>query len=297
MEKQKLTIKLWLHYEDLKMDNFIGEIYLLKLFRFCNNINTKYTKPYTDYHINFNTQNTQEGIDLLTEILKILENQYIYLKNLGILWGFTIDFIQKYNILSSRIITFDQLKLMKNVCTLYKSHFSIQTNGYSIKEEDEDEFLSSNIDEKENNYWYEQILFYLKNDNDNDNNNIYTLIIKQWCNIYKNKYSNRLSWLVERNSSDNNSIILALSFEPSNDYLENKMIIKDMFYFVNSNKLFFQNYIDKTNFEVFHYKYDGGEIGYFTLKHLIDSDIDLLITKSNIPITQVYDTIDISQLF
>lgn len=151
-----------------------------------------------------------------------------------------------------------QKGILDKLLFLHKGFPSLSTNsssnGYSI--ETPNEYCN-----------YEQLIFTDVASNEEMNS-----IIALWKEKTKNKYSSTQQW---NKSIEKKKLILSLEIDNSMDYVNHCALFSDLIKFSNDLKNKFT-----VTFGVYHYAYDGGEIGSETLLELIENNLSLLLTKS-----------------
>ncbi len=150
-------------------------------------------------------------------------------------------------------------KVLDKILFLHKGFPSLSTNsssnGYYV--EKPDEYCN-----------YEQLIF-----SDVASNEEMNSIIALWEE--KNKNSSIQQW---NKNIEKKKLILSLAINNSINYIDYYVLFSDLIEFSNHLKNKFT-----VTFGVYHYAYDGGEIGSETLLELIKNDISLLLTKSLLP--------------
>ncbi|WP_338793562.1 hypothetical protein [Bernardetia sp. MNP-M8] len=235
--------------------NFIKKlIFVLEDKKFSINISRINSElPTINITLHFEGNNLAQKLELFLDKLILNYNQleeYGLSKEIGeidlILWNY-------YN---------DSILLKKSVLNkllfLQKGLPSLSTNSSAS---------SPYIEEADEYYNYDQLIFTDIDSNEKMNN-----IVTLWEEKSKNRYSSIQQW-----SKDIEKKKLILSIEIHDD-INYDVLFSDLIKFSNYLKNKFT-----ITFGVYHYSYDGGEIGSEILLELIKNNISFLLTKSLFP--------------
>ncbi|WP_338760761.1 hypothetical protein WAF17_14195 [Bernardetia sp. ABR2-2B] len=238
--------------------NFINKlIFLLEDKKFAINISKLNSElPTINITLHFEGKNLSQKLEKFLDKIILNYNQleqYGLSQEIGeidlMLWNYYND-----SILLSKTV-------LDRILFLHKGFPSLSTNSSSndCQVEIPNEYCN-----------YDQLIF-----SDVASNEEMNSIIALWKEKSKNKYSSNQQW---NKNIEKKKLILSLGINDYMNYTDYCVLFSDLIKFSNHLKNKFT-----ITFGVYHYAYDGGEIGSETLLELIKNDISLLLTKSLFP--------------